>query len=136
MDFEFSVLSSTNSFKHLMATTLKNKAEEILMKPKKIDLSHESLKKLREKINGYYRKNSKIFLESIEKWFRDQNGDIKNYKNYGVLSESKSQLDVNLNQKKSTLALYNDLYKKVELDDEFKKNYENWAEEELMSYLF
>lgn len=119
-----------------MATTFKNKAEYILIKPRKIDLSHENFKKIREKINNLYKKNCELLMENIEKWFTDQNGDINNYKNYGVLQESKSQLEIKQNNEKSVLAMYNELYKKVELDQEFKENYEEWAEEELMNYLF
>lgn len=119
-----------------MATTLKNKAEEIIQAPKKISLTHDNLKKLREKINSCYKKNFSRVSDMINDRFIDQNGNQVNFKDYGVLADSKMDVNSRKKQERSVLAMYNELYKKVELDEGFKENYEEWAEKELMNYLF
>lgn len=135
-DCQFSILANTNGFKHLVSTHLKNRADDLLVKERKINLTHDSLKKLREKINSGYKKNEEIVIEMIKKWFKGPNGEILDYKNYGILSDSGFKFDAKPVQQKSVLAMYNELYNKIELDENFKKNYEDWAEEELMTYLF
>ena len=144
IEAKFHQLSQLNTIRHLMATVFKTKVDTLFIKPKKLSLTHESMKKMREKINNGYDKHHQEILEKLKKRYQDfENKPLASFKDESMFADltleglkTKAIREKKEKGTKSVLAMYNELYNKTKVDFDFENNYEEWVEEEVMNFIY
>lgn len=107
----FASVASSNSVKHYLSSELKAVADQYLSNVK-FESTHELAKKLCAGMNGIYMKHKEILPELIEK-------------------KQNNQKPKNLNR----THLYNDLYDKVKIPENFELFYSHWLAEEVFGLI-
>jgi hypothetical protein len=94
-------------------------------------MNHDDMKLLREQINAGYINNKEALLSNLDRVFSETENDSPELRGLFAMHDFKQTKE---NKQKSLLTMYNELYEKVELDEDFDKDYEKWAEEEVFMF--
>ena len=94
-----------------------------------LDLDHDTMKALREKLNAGYVKYGEQLLEKLDDMYsRNSCPEFRREIEKACLAPNTRDL------KKTVETMYRELYDKIELDRGFEAEYESWADEEVFMF--